>query len=148
MPNRPAALFGDLFPLLLKQARRGLRKSTKEAVRRIDATHIRLSALLADWARVDHCNSGVKVSFVYDPHAALPVRYEIGPARRNYIVTAKQFPIEAGATYVFDMGYYSFQWWARLDAAGCRFVTRLKSHTTTRVLEERPVAEVISQRVL
>lgn len=149
--KRPAALFGELFTLLLGQARRGLRKSTKEAVRLIDATHIRLSALSANWARIDHCNSGVKVSFVYDPHAAVPVRYEIGSARQNDIVTAKQFPIEPGATYVFDMGYYSFQWWAQLDAAGCRFVTRLKRHTTTRVLEERPVAEggnIVADRIV
>ena len=36
-------------------------------------------------------------------------------------------PIEAGATYVFDLGYYDYAWWAELDAAGCRIVTRFKS---------------------
>jgi hypothetical protein len=38
-------------------------------------------------------------------------------------------PIEPGATYVFDLGYYDYAWWAALDAAGCRIVTRLKSNT-------------------
>jgi IS4 transposase len=38
-------------------------------------------------------------------------------------------PIEAGATYVFDLGYYDYAWWARLDTEGCRIVTRFKSHT-------------------
>ena len=38
-------------------------------------------------------------------------------------------PIEAGATYVFDLGYYDYAWWAELDAAGCRIVTRFKSNT-------------------
>ena len=36
-------------------------------------------------------------------------------------------PIEPGATYVFDLGYYDFGWWAKLDEAGCRIVTRFKS---------------------
>ena len=26
--------------------------------------------------------------------------------------------IEAGATYVFDLGYYDFAFWAKLDALG------------------------------
>lgn len=31
---------------------------------------------------------------------------------------------EPGATYVFDRGYYAFDFWAKLLAAGCRFVTK------------------------
>ena len=37
-------------------------------------------------------------------------------------------PIEAGATYVFDLGYYDYGWWAALDDAGCRIVTRFKTN--------------------
>jgi hypothetical protein len=46
---------------------------------------------------------------------------------------------EPGATYVFDLGYYDYAWWAKLDAAQCRIVTRLKSNTPLAVVEERPV---------
>jgi IS4 transposase len=55
----------------------------------------------------------------------------------NDITAARQMPIEAGATYVFDLGYYDYGWWARLDAAGCRIVTRLKSNTPFAVVDER-----------
>jgi hypothetical protein len=48
-------------------------------------------------------------------------------------------PIEAGATYVFDLGYYDYGWWATLDQAGCRIVTRLKANTPFALVEERPV---------
>lgn len=44
-------------------------------------------------------------------------------AKVNDIVAAKAMPIEEGATYVFDLGYYNYAWWAKLDAAGCR-ITR------------------------
>ena len=48
-------------------------------------------------------------------------------------------PIEPGATYVFDLGYYDYGWWAKLDAAGCRIVTRFKANTPLQVVEELAV---------
>ena len=48
-------------------------------------------------------------------------------------------PIEPGATYVFDKGYYHFAFWAKLDAQGCRFVTRLKQNSPATVLAEHAV---------
>lgn len=50
-------------------------------------------------------------------------------------------PVEAGATYVFDLGFYDFGFWAALDGQGCRFVTRLKKNTPVTVVAERPVPE-------
>src|SRR5271155_5600860 len=58
-------------------------------------------------------------------------------------------PIEAGATYVFDLGYYDYGWWAMLDRAGCRIVTRLKSNTPFEIVEDRavpPGCAVLSDR--
>ncbi len=43
--------------------------------------------------------------------------------------SGQRLPIEPGACYVFDKGYYDFGFWAKLIAAGCRFVTRLKANT-------------------
>jgi hypothetical protein len=130
-----------LFDILLGQAHRGLRKASKDAIRLIDATRIPLNALSTSWARYDTRSNGVKVSIVYDPEAVAPVRFAINLARENDMVPAKEFPIEPGATYVFDMGYYSFGWWGDLDAKGCRFVTRLKTYTRTHIIEERPVID-------
>jgi IS4 transposase len=59
-------------------------------------------------------------------------------------------PIEPGATYVFDLGYYDYAWWKKLDDAGCRIVTRLKSNTPLAVLEELPVppdTNILSDRI-
>jgi hypothetical protein len=46
----------------------------------------------------------------------------------NDIVAAKTMPVEAGATDVFDLGYYDYAWWAKLDAADCRIVTRFEKN--------------------
>jgi IS4 transposase len=72
------------------------------------------------------------------------------PANVNDITVAQTMPITPGATYVFDLGYYDFAWWAELDAAGCRIVTRFKSNTPLEIVAERPVASdgaILSDRV-
>jgi hypothetical protein len=58
-------------------------------------------------------------------------------------------PIEPGATYVFDLGYYDYAWWAKLDRAQCRIVTRLKSNTPLAVVEELAVCggAILSDRI-
>ena len=49
-------------------------------------------------------------------------------------------PIEAGATYVFDLGYYDYGWWAAFcTRPAARIVTRFKTHTPLTVEEERAV---------
>lgn len=139
--QRPSAVFCGLFAALVGQAGRRLRRSTSEAVRLIDSTGIRLSGLASDWARFSAGVNGAKAHIVYDPEAQTPLYLEVTPARVNDIVAARAMPIEPGATYVFDLGYYDFAWWARLDAAGCRIVTRLKANTPLSRIEERPLPQ-------
>ena len=148
---RPAALFADLFDDLLTQAQRGLRKTSKEAIRLIDATSISLSSLSKDWATYEAHGCAAKLHVVFDPRAEVAVHFAITPARINDITAAKAMPIEPGRTYVFDLGYYDFGWWADLISKGCRFVTRLKKNTPTRLVAERPVAKggnILADRVV
>jgi hypothetical protein len=60
-------------------------------------------------------------------------------------------PIEAGATYVFDLGCYDYGGWAKMDAAGCRIVTRCKSNTPLAVTAQWEVPEgapdILSDRI-
>lgn len=138
--QRPAAVFGELFAGLLRQAHPGLRRHAGEAVRLIDSSRVTLNALSRGWAHYDTTCDGMKLHVVYDPGAAVPVHFAVSPARQNDMVQANALPIEPGVTYVFDMGYPSFAWWAKLHAASCRFVTRLRTNSPTRVIEERSVA--------
>jgi IS4 transposase len=105
----------------------------------IDATGLRLDARSLDWARFSAKVCGVKLHIVYDADADRPIWAAVTPARTNDITPAQQMPIEPGATYVFDLGYYDYAWWARLDEAGCRIVTRFKRNTPLRPIEELPV---------
>ncbi len=136
--GRPSAVFGALFAAMVERAGRALRRKIGEAVYLIDSTGLRLSGLGAEWSRFSAKACGVKAHIVYDAGADRPIYAAVTPARVNDITPAKAMPIEAGATYVFDLGYYDYGWWARLDAAGCRIVTRIKSNTpltVTAILE-------------
>ena len=57
---------------------------------------------------------------------------------------------ELATTYVFDLGFYDYGWWAQLDDAGCRFVTRLKKNTLLQVVYENRVRKsgnILSDRI-
>src|SRR5215831_4854023 len=127
--DRPYQVFSELCSLMIEQAHRGLRRASRDAVRLIDSTSIRLSNLSADWAQFSAGVCGVKAHIIYDPHADRPVYFAVTPSNVNDITAAKAMPIEAGATYVFDLGFYNYGWWAQMDEVGSRFVTRLKKNT-------------------
>jgi Transposase DDE domain/Domain of unknown function (DUF4372) len=148
--DRSSALFTELLALLIARAHRGLRRSLAEATYLIDATGLRLDTRSLDWARFSAGVCGAKLHVIYDPAADRPIYAAITPARVNDITAAQAMPIEPGATYVFDLGYYDYAWWAKLDAAQCRIVTRLKSNTPLSVVEELPVpaaTAILSDRI-
>jgi Transposase DDE domain/Domain of unknown function (DUF4372) len=149
--QRSADAFCGLFEALLAQAHPELRRASREAIRLIDATSVGLTAQSQGWAGTSKRGCGAKLHVVLDPDAALPVHFVVTSRRVNDITPAKAMPIEPGATYVFDLGYYDFSWWSALDAQGCRFVTRLKTHTRPTLIEERRVeagGSVIADRVV
>ena len=134
--KRPHEVFAGLFAETVSRAQRGLRRKIAEATYLIDSTGARLSGLSAAWARFSTGVCGAKLHVIYDAQAEQPIYAAITAARVNDITAAKDMPIEAGATYVFDLGYYDYAWWAKLDAAGCRIVTRFKSNTPLSVTAE------------
>lgn len=138
--SRPVAVFGSVLSALMAQLQRGYRRKIGDCIRLIDSTSVKLSNLSGDWATFSVGVCGAKAHIIYDPDADQPLYLMVTPCNVNDITAAKAMPIEAGATYVFDLGYYDYGWWATLDQAGCRLVTRLKSNTPFAVVEDRPVA--------
>ncbi|MFF0948572.1 IS4 family transposase [Rhizobium leguminosarum] len=148
--KRSSAVFAGLFADLAAKAGRGLRRAMGEATYLIDATSVRLSGAGSQWARFSHQACGAKVHVVYDADNDRPIYAAVTPANVNDITAAKAMPIEPGATYVFDLGYYDFGWWAKMDKAGCRIVTRFKSHTPLTVMREQAVEDagsILSDRI-
>jgi hypothetical protein len=137
---RPVEVFAGLLSALIAQLQVGYRRKIGDCVRLIDSTSVQLSGLSGDWATFSAGVCGAKAHIIYDPDADQPLYLMVTPSNVNDITAAKEMPIEAGASYVFDLGYYDYGWWARLDEAGCRIVTRLKANTPFAVVEDRAVA--------
>ncbi len=127
--SRPSEVFTELFAALAARAARGMRRKIADATYLIDATGISLSGMGSQWAHFSHKACGAKAHIIYDANAEYPLYAQVTAANVNDITPAKAMPVEPGATYVFDLGYYDFNWWAKLDQAGCRIVTRLKKNT-------------------
>jgi len=138
--SRPVEVFAGLLSALMAQLQAGYRRKIGDCVRLIDSTSVRLNKLSGNWATFSAGVCGAKAHIIYDPDADQPLYLMVTPCNVNDITAAKAMPIEAGATYVFDLGYYDYGWWAELDEAGCRIVTRLKSNTPFTVVEHRPVS--------
>ena len=123
--DRPVEVFAGLLSALMLSLQAGYRRKIGDCVRLIDSTSVPLSSLSGKWATFSAGVCGAKAHIIYDPDADQPLYLMVTPANVNDITAAKAMPIEAGATYVFDLGYYDYGWWAMLDQAGCRIVTRL-----------------------
>jgi len=160
--RRPVAVFAEVLAVLMRRAHRGLRRKLAETTYLIDATSVRLNGHSAGWARFATGVCGAKVHVIYDADADRPIgacpRAGLQPdpwaavsaAKVNDITVAQQMPLEPGATYVFDLGYYDYAWWAKLDAAQCRIVTRFKANTPLAVVEELAVPQggnILSDRI-
>jgi hypothetical protein len=147
---RPAAVFAALFAEMAARAHRPLRKSLAGTTYLIDSTGLRLDARSLDWARFSAKVCGVKLHIVYDGDAQRPIYAAITPARTNDVTAAHAMPIEPGATYVFELGYYDYAWLKQLDDAQCRIVTRFKKNTPLQVIETLPIeagAPILSDRI-
>jgi hypothetical protein len=138
--KRSATLFEDLFKDLVALAHRRLRQNLEDATYLIDSTSLKLNERSAKWARFSTGVCGAKVHVVYDPNVDQPIYAAFSTARVNDITAAKQMPIVAGATYVFDLGYYDYAWWRKMHDAGCRIVTRLRKSSHLTITRERLIA--------
>ena len=148
--RRPWEVFGALFSVLAGQAHRGLRRALAETTYLIDSTLFHLNTRSAHWARFSAHLCGAKLHVIYDADAEQPIYAAMSAANVNDITPAQQMPIEPGATYVFDLGYYDYRWWAKLDDAACRIVTRFKKNTPLKLVEELPVpkdSNIMSDRI-
>lgn len=140
--RRPVEVFARTFTMLSATADRATRQEGAEMIRLIDASPIPLGRLCG-WARWNGRIRGLKLHVVHDPRTDCPRAVEITPATVNDIEVGRQVEIEAGATYVFDKGYYHYVWWAQIDAAQAKFVTRPKVNTRLRPTRHRPVRNPI-----
>jgi len=140
--RRPVAVFAETFATLAHTADRRTRQEGDEMVRLIDASPVPLGKM-CEWAQWNGRIRGMKMHVVYHPKNDGFSCVEVTPATVNDVEVGRQVPIEAGATYVFDKGYYHFGWWRKINDSGAFFVTRAKRNIRLRATRQRYVRKII-----
>lgn len=136
--KRNPQVFADLLQLLIAQAGRSIRRQREELLYLLDATTVALPANgCSKGHRSPHGNHGVKLHVLLESHSASIAQASITAANVNDITPARQLPLQAGATYVFDKGYCNYNWWHAIHTTGAVFVTRLKRGAALDYLDER-----------
>ena len=140
--RRPVGVFAETFAMLAAKADRRLRVEGSEMVRLIDSSPVPLGKM-CQWAEWNGRIRGMKMHVVYHPGGDVPRCVEITSATVNDVEVGRQTELEAGATYVFDKGYYHFGWWKKINDAKAFFVTRIKVSTRLRATRSRYVRKAI-----
>ena len=149
--KRSSVVFEALAVSLLAQAGRTLRKEGQALLYLLDSTSITLKGRDFDtWTlnqRTRH-TQGLKLHLLYAAHEETPVHYRFSAANVNDIEEGRRLALVRGATYVFDKGYCDYNWWAQIQDAGARFVTRFKRNACLRVVCNEPIPLADQEAVL
>lgn len=154
--KRSDTVFSATAVSLMSQVSRKLRQQTKDLMYLLDSTSLTLKGREFDrWTQANRTQhtQGVKLHMLFDANVEAPAWHCISAANVNDVEMAPAVPLERGATYVFDKGYTSYNWWNSIDTAGGKFVTRFKRTASIETDHELPIpAEaqgyVLSDRIV
>jgi hypothetical protein len=142
--HRPWQMYQELFYRTqarlgqdLRQAGHRHRLRFKNKLLSLDATVIDLSLSLFDWAHFRRTKGAIKLHVMLDHDGYLPCFLVVTEGKTYETTVARQLKLQPGTILVFDRGYNAYAWFHSLCEQGVFFVTRMKSHTTYRVVEER-----------
>jgi len=138
--KRPTAIFQETFFYLLGQVRQKQSSNdTEEMVRLIDSTTIDLNLNQFEWAKFRSTKAGIKLHTLYDPHAEVPVYFEMTAAKTNDCKALGNLPMLSNTTYVVDRAYNDYAWYYSLQQLGSTFVGRMKTNARYEVIENKDV---------
>ena len=129
--RRQAACFFWILEQLMSLLPRKLRREVNKFIKILDSSPIQLKGKGYDeWAKEFATNrcQGLKLHVEYDLQQSSPTQFAINHPNFNDSSMGSRWPIAANTIYVFDKGYYDFNWWWSIHQKQAFFVTRLKKN--------------------
>jgi putative transposase len=121
---------------------RKVRKEVNKVVRKLDSTPIQLKGKGYDeWTLKDRtlrCQ-GLKLHVEYDGQLDMPTRFQISKANVDDCKMGQSWPILPDTIYVYDKGYYDFNWWWQINQQRAFYVTRLKYNAVVKIEKNLPI---------
>ncbi len=146
--RRPAECFFWMLQQLMSLLPRKLRKKINKVVKILDSSPIQLKGRGYDeWAKACATNrcQGLKLHVEYDLEIESPTKVAMSYPNYNDSSMGNQWPILSNTIYVYDKGYYDFNWWWSIHQKQAFFVTRLKKNVAVLMQENK---ENISETIL
>jgi hypothetical protein len=139
--KRPAQAFIWILEQLMLLLPRKKCKEINEVVRLLDSSPIQLRGKGYEWTKeyATHQIQGLKLHVEYDLALEAPMKIEISHPNCNDVVMGQRWLIKPDTIYVFDKGYYDFNWWWSIHQQGASFVTRLKKNVAICMVKENEV---------
>lgn len=129
--NRPAEAFFWMLEQLMCLLPRRKHKEIKKIIRILDSSPIQAKGLGYDKWSKQHATrhiQGFKLHVEYDLALNSPLRAITSHPNFNDSSMGKRWPISKNIVYIFDKGYYDYNWWWHIHQKGAFFVTRLKKN--------------------
>lgn len=149
--RRSALVFNETAAWLMGKVSRKLRQEMKPLMCLLDSTSITLKGREFDSWTVDNRNrntQGIKLHVLLDAASHAPLWHDFSAPNVNDVTQAWQVPLQPDMLYVFDKGYCDYNWWAKIDEAGSRFVTRFKNNAGIGTVEDLPIPDEAKGSVL
>jgi hypothetical protein len=130
-------LLGHYSPLLRKMGKKFAR------IAAVDASLIKLSLQAFDWATYREKTGAAKMTCVLDWMLGVPNQFVFTASGKVHdLKAAMALQFCAGWTYLFDRGYFSFDFLTVVLNAGAHFVIRLKDGVSYCVVKRHVIPEV------
>lgn len=129
--KRPADCFFWILEQLMSVLPRKKYKELKKVVRILDSSPIQLRGQSYEtWTKqyATRHIQGLKLHVEYDLSQKSPLRVNTSHPNVNDSLMGKQWPIVKDTIYIFDKGYYDYNWWWNIHQKQAYFVTRLKKN--------------------
>lgn len=149
--KRDEGLYETLCQQLLQGVHGKVKSEIDSMLYLLDSTPIPLKGLGYDsWASTNstHRTQGLKVHMLYCPTKDVPVYSQITAPNVNDIEDARGLALESGATYVFDKGYYDYNWWHQMEQTGALFVTRFKKNAALKTMKALAIPKDSGEHIL
>lgn len=134
--HRKSEVFFWLAEKLMGLLPKKKQKEVNKIVRKLDSSPIQLKGRgYNDWTLLNktlRCQ-GLKLHVEYDHEVNAPTRIQLSQANVDDCTMGQSWPICPDTIYVFDKGYYDFNWWWTIQSQGAFFVTRLKKNVGIKI---------------
>lgn len=138
--KRSSESFFWLLDQLMSLLPRKKHKEIKKVIRIVDSSPIQLRGQGYDeWSKqyATRHIQGLKLHIEYDLALDSPLRAKMSHPNCNDATMGQRWPIVKDTIYVFDKGYYDYNWWWSIHKKQAYFVTRLKKNAAILIESQR-----------